>query len=119
MAADPRDDLPDDPAHRPGLPARAVPARLAAPGGAEAAPRPEATPRAQATPRGEVASPVLAWLAAPPTHPQEMKAAGEIRLGPLRLAGGARMTPAAVLAAGVCTGLILMGVAAVVRAGRR
>lgn len=113
MAADPRDDLPENSAHRPGLPARPVPARLAAPGGAEAAPRPEAAPR------GEAASPVLAWLAAPPTHPQEMKAAGEIRLGPLRLAGGARMTPAAVLAAGVCTGLILMGVAAVVRAGRR
>lgn len=106
MAADPRDDLLDDPAHRPGLPGRPVPVR-------PAAPRPEAAPR------GEAASPVLAWLAAPPTHPQEMKAAFEARLGPLRLAGGARMTPAAVLAAGVCTGLILMGVAAVVRAGRR
>lgn len=106
MAADPRDDLPENSAHRPGLPARPVPARLAA-------------PRPEAAPRGEAASPVLAWLAAPPTHPQEMKAAGEIRLGPLRLAGGARMTPAAVIAAGVCTGLILMGVAAVVRAGRR
>lgn len=113
MATDPRDDSLDDSARRPGLPARAVPARLAAPGRAEPAPRPEAAPRVEA------ASPVLAWLAAPPTHPQEMKAAFEARLGPLRLAGGARMTPAAVLAAGVCTGLILMGVAAVVRAGRR
>lgn len=113
MATDPRDDSLEDPALRPGLPARAVPARPAAPGRAEPSPRPEAAPR------GEAASPVLAWLAAPPTHPQEMKAAFEARLGPLRLAGGARMTPAAVLAAGVCTGLILMGVAAVVRAGRR
>ncbi|MDQ0301930.1 hypothetical protein [Ancylobacter polymorphus] len=113
MAADPRDDSLEDAGRRPGLPARPVPARLAAPGGAEPAPRPEAAPR------GEAASPVLAWLAAPPTHPQEMKAAAEIRLGPLRLSAGARMTPAAVLAAGVCTGLILMGVAAVVRAGRR
>ncbi|UOK72185.1 hypothetical protein [Ancylobacter polymorphus] len=113
MATDPRDDSVEDAAPRPGLPARPVPARTAAPGRAEPAPRPEAAPREEA------ASPVLAWLAAPPTHPQEMKAAGEIRLGPLRLAGGARMTPAAVLAAGVCTGLILMGVAAVVRAGRR
>ncbi|WP_425106126.1 hypothetical protein [Ancylobacter sp.] len=107
MATDPRDDSLEDAARRPGLPARPVPARPAAPG------------RAEPAPRAEAASPVLAWLAAPPTHPQEMKAAGEIRLGPLRLAGGARMTPAAVLAAGVCTGLILMGVAAVVRAGRR
>lgn len=113
MATDPRDDSVENPALRPGLPARPVPVRPAAPGRAEPAPRPEAAPRVEA------ASPVLAWLAAPPTHPQEMKAAFEARLGPLRLAGGARMTPAAVLAAGVCTGLILMGVAAVVRAGRR
>ncbi len=68
---------------------------------------------------GREASPALDWLSAPPTHSQEMKAAGEIRLGPLRLAGGARMTPAAVIASGICTGIILLGVAAVIRAGRR
>lgn len=63
--------------------------------------------------------PAIDWLAAPPTHPEEMKAAYDVRLGPLRLQGGARMTPAAVVCAGICTGLILLGVAAVVRAGRR
>lgn len=68
---------------------------------------------------GRDASPALDWLAAPPTHPNEMKAACDLRLGPLRLSAGARMTPAAVLAGGLCTGIILLGVAAVVRAGRR
>lgn len=76
---------------------------------------PATVPRAPAAP----ASPAVDWLAAPPTHPEEMKAAYDVRLGPLHLSGGARMTPAAVVCAGVCTGLILMGVAAVVRAGRR
>ncbi|WP_018388688.1 hypothetical protein [Ancylobacter sp. FA202] len=76
-------------------------------------------PGAAARVAGGNATPALDWLAAPPTHPEEMKAAYEVRLGPLSLAGGARMTPAAVIASGVCTGLILLGVAAVVRAGRR
>lgn len=76
-------------------------------------------PAAPARVAGREASPALDWLAAPPTHPEEMKAAYEVRLGPLRLAGGARMTPAAIIASGLCTGLILLGVAVVVRAGRR
>lgn len=78
---------------------------------------PQAADQAAAT--GPAAASAFDWLAAPTTHPEEMKAAYEVRLGPLRLAGGARMTPAAVIAAGVCTGLILLGVAVVVRAGRR
>ncbi|WP_428032216.1 hypothetical protein [Ancylobacter sp.] len=69
--------------------------------------------------RGQAAASALDWLAAPPTHPEEMKAAYDVRLGPMRLSGGARMTPAAVIAAGVCTGIILLGVAVVIRAGRR
>ncbi|TCK30159.1 hypothetical protein EV667_0247 [Ancylobacter aquaticus] len=69
--------------------------------------------------RGQAAASALDWLAAPTTHPEEMKAAYEVRFGPLRLSGGARMTPAAVIAAGVCTGIILLGVAVVIRAGRR
>ncbi|MFD2032611.1 hypothetical protein ACFSKM_24455 [Ancylobacter dichloromethanicus] len=58
---------------------------------------------------GPAAASAFDWLAAPTTHPEEMKAAYEVRLGPLRLSAGARMTPAAVIAAGVCTGIILLG----------
>lgn len=59
--------------------------------------------------------------AAPPepvTHPEELRASAELRLGPLTLTSTARATPAGLVAVGVMTGLILLGVAAVVRAGR-
>ncbi|WP_246668915.1 hypothetical protein [Ancylobacter sp. TS-1] len=73
-----------------------------------------------AAPESRAGSSAMDWLTAPPTHPEEMKAAYDVRVGAwVRLQGGARMTPAAVVCAGICTGLILMGVAAVVRAGRR
>lgn len=112
--------MPDDPPfsdtgdRRAGSPATRLPALLpsqAAERGSHAADPPAAG--------GQAAASALDWLTAPPTHPEEMKAAYDVRLGPLRLAGGARMTPAAVVCAGICTGLILMGVAAVVRAGSR
>lgn len=95
-----------------------IPANAAVPGTVSATP-PAARPASFAGPAAPRPSPALDWLAAPPTHPHEMKAAYDVRLGPLHLSGGARMTPTAVVAAGICTGLILMGVAAVVRAGRR
>lgn len=69
---------------------------------------------------GPAAASILDWLRAPSTHPEEMKAAYDLRLGPrIRLQGGARMTPAAVATAGVAVAAILLGVAAVVRATRR
>ncbi len=53
------------------------------------------------------------------THPEEMRASAEMRLGPLALTSTARATPAGLVAVGVMTGLILLGVAAVVRARGR
>ncbi|MBS9477423.1 hypothetical protein [Ancylobacter radicis] len=53
-------------------------------------------------------------------HPEEMKASAEIRLGrALTMSATARITPAGMIAVGLATGVILLGVAAVVRAGRR
>lgn len=50
------------------------------------------------------------------THPEELRASADLRLGPLVLTSSARATPAGLVAVGVMTGLILLGVAAVVRA---
>lgn len=53
------------------------------------------------------------------THPEELRATAALRLGPLTLTSTARATPTGLVAVGVMTGLILLGVAAVVRAKGR
>jgi len=55
-----------------------------------------------------------------PTHPEEMKAVFDLRLGKwVTLQGSARITPAGVVCTGIMVGAILLATAALVRAARR
>jgi hypothetical protein len=55
-----------------------------------------------------------------PTHPEEMKAVYDLRVGKLiSLQGSARMTPAGVVTAGITASAILLAVSVLVRATRR
>jgi hypothetical protein len=55
-----------------------------------------------------------------PTHPEEMKAVFDLRVGKLiSLQGSARMTPAGVVTAGITASAILLAVSALVRAARK
>ncbi|MEZ0215168.1 MAG: hypothetical protein ACAH27_19775 [Xanthobacteraceae bacterium] len=54
-----------------------------------------------------------------PSHPEEMKAVYDLRVGSLiRLQGSARITPAGVVTTGIAVSAILLSVAALVRASR-
>lgn len=54
-----------------------------------------------------------------PSHPEEMKAVYDVRVGSLiRLQGSARITPAGVVTTGIAVSAILLSVAALVRAVR-
>ncbi|QUS38845.1 hypothetical protein RPMA_08385 [Tardiphaga alba] len=56
----------------------------------------------------------------PITHPEEMRAAGEIQIGKyIDLRGTARVTPAGLICAGIAGVAILLAAAALVRASRR
>lgn len=82
-------------------------------------------PRPRTPPRRVTRLPAPHAAPAPPpepeafTHPQELRASAALRLGPLTLTSTARATPTGLVAVGVMTGLILLGVAAVVRAKGR
>lgn len=55
-----------------------------------------------------------------PTHPEEMRASGEIRIGnAIALKGTARVTPAGLICAGIAGVAILLAATALVRAVRR
>ena len=55
-----------------------------------------------------------------PTHPEEMKAVFNVRLGnSFSMESSARMTPAGFIAMGLAISATLLAVAAVVRASRR
>jgi hypothetical protein len=57
---------------------------------------------------------------APVTHPEEMRAAFELRIGErTNLHGSARLTPAGIVAAGLMTVAVLVAMTALVRAVRR
>ncbi|WP_170008853.1 hypothetical protein [Starkeya sp. ORNL1] len=54
-----------------------------------------------------------------PTHPEEMKAVYDLRVGKLiTLQGSARMTPAGLVTAGIAASAILLAVSVLVRATR-
>lgn len=54
-----------------------------------------------------------------PTHPEEMKAVYDLRVGKLiSLQGSARMTPAGLVTAGIAASAILLAVSVLVRATR-
>jgi hypothetical protein len=56
----------------------------------------------------------------PRTHPEEMRATGEIQIGKhINLKGTVRMTPAGLICAGIAGGALLLAAAALVRAARR
>ncbi|UFN48742.1 hypothetical protein LPC08_22485 [Roseomonas sp. OT10] len=56
----------------------------------------------------------------PPTHPEEMRAEVNLRIGgSVSLTATARMTPAGLVAAGLLVSAILLSAATLVRAGRR
>lgn len=56
----------------------------------------------------------------PVTHPEEMRAAGEIQFGKhMVLKGTARVTPAGLICAGIAGVAVLLAAAALVRAARR
>ncbi|GGF81123.1 hypothetical protein GCM10007301_46580 [Azorhizobium oxalatiphilum] len=54
----------------------------------------------------------------PITHPEEVKAAWEFRIGIFRIGASARCTPAGIVCAGITTAAILLAVSAVIRAQR-
>ena len=55
-----------------------------------------------------------------PTHPEEMKAVYDVRIGKwVTLQGSARITPAGMVATGIAVAAILLATAALVRASRR
>lgn len=55
-----------------------------------------------------------------PTHPEEMKAVYDLRIGKwVTLQGSARITPAGVVCTGIAVAAILLSTAALVRAARR
>jgi hypothetical protein len=57
---------------------------------------------------------------APITHPEEMRAGFDLRIGKsINLKGNARITPAGVVTVGLMTVGILLATAALVRAARR
>lgn len=54
-----------------------------------------------------------------PTHPEEMKAVYDLRIGKwVTLQGSARITPAGVVCTGIAVAAILLSTAALVRAAR-
>jgi hypothetical protein len=54
-----------------------------------------------------------------PTHPEEMKAVYDLRVGKfISLQGSARMTPAGLVTAGIAASAILLAVSALIRASR-
>jgi len=54
------------------------------------------------------------------THPEEMRAAGEIQIGKyIDLRGTARVTPAGLICAGIAGVAVLLAAAVLVRASRR
>ncbi|TPG60352.1 hypothetical protein EAH89_02930 [Roseomonas nepalensis] len=58
-------------------------------------------------------------MGSPPSHPEEMRAELELRLGPAgTLRATARATPAGLVAAGVLIAAILLSAAALLRARR-
>jgi hypothetical protein len=55
-----------------------------------------------------------------PTHPEEMKAVYDVRVGKwITLQGSARITPAGMIATGIAVSALLLATAALVRAARR
>lgn len=55
----------------------------------------------------------------PPTHPEEMKAVYDVRIGRfITLQGSARITPAGMICTGIAVTALLFGVAAIVKARR-
>jgi UDP-N-acetylglucosamine enolpyruvyl transferase len=57
---------------------------------------------------------------APITHPEEMRAAFDLRVGKnIMLKGTGRLTPAGIVSAGLMTVAVLLAAAALVRAARR
>ena len=55
-----------------------------------------------------------------PTHPEEMKAVYDVRIGKwVTLQGSARITPAGAVCTGIAVAAILLATAALVRASRR
>lgn len=57
---------------------------------------------------------------APPSHPEEMKATWEFRLGrSISIQATARWTPAGVVTAGIAASAVLLSLAALARASRR
>ncbi|MEW6124213.1 MAG: hypothetical protein AB1698_16480 [Pseudomonadota bacterium] len=55
-----------------------------------------------------------------PSHPEEMKASWEVRIGRIiTLQGSARWTPAGVVTAGIAASAVLLAFAALARARRR
>jgi hypothetical protein len=58
--------------------------------------------------------------ASPLTHPEEMRATGEIQIGKyVNLKGTARVTPAGLICAGIAGVAILLAATALVRASKR
>lgn len=54
------------------------------------------------------------------THPEEMKAVYDVRVGKwITLQGSARITPAGVICTGIAVSALLLATAALVRAARR
>lgn len=54
------------------------------------------------------------------THPEEMKAVYDVRVGKwITLQGSARITPAGMIATGIAVSALLLATAALVRAARR
>jgi len=66
-----------------------------------------------ATPAGD------AVMAEVVSHPEEMRASGEIQFGNLTLKGSARVTPAGLICAGIAGVTVLLATAALMRAARR
>jgi len=54
-----------------------------------------------------------------PTHPEEMKAVFNVKLGGFSMQSSARMTPAGLIALGFAISATLLATAAIVRASRR
>ncbi len=55
-----------------------------------------------------------------PTHPEEMKAVYDVRIGKwITLQGSARITPAGMISTGIAVSALLLATAALVRAARR
>jgi hypothetical protein len=57
---------------------------------------------------------------APTTHPEEMRASFDLRIGKsINLRGNARLTPAGIVTGGIVTVAVLLATTALVRAARR